>query len=104
MSLFAVSYVYAENSDAGRDEHRPKHLEFLQGLFDSGTLVVSGPTDAVEGHRDGALLIIRAVDAAAAEQTMANDPFAQLGFVERVVRPWTPKFGAARLADDAQGA
>jgi uncharacterized protein YciI len=105
MSLFAVSYTYAEGSDADRDEHRPKHMEFLQRLFDAGTLIVSGPTAAVPGHRDGALLIIEAADAAAAEQTMSADPFAQLGFVERVVRPWTPKFGAARLAsDETQGA
>jgi uncharacterized protein YciI len=105
MSLFAVSYTYAEGSDADRDEHRPKHMEFLQGLFDAGTLIVSGPTDPVAGHRAGALLIISAADAAAAEQTMTADPFAQLGYVERVVRPWTPKFGAARLAtDETKGA
>lgn len=104
MSLFAVTYAYAAGSDAGRDEHRPKHMDFLQGLFDAGTLVVSGPTDPVGEHPAGALLIIRAADAESAEETMTADPFAQRGYVERVIRPWTPKFGAARLAADNQDA
>ena len=96
MSLFAVSYRYAAGSEAGRDEHRPLHLEFLQGLFDSGQLVVSGPTDPT-GAEPGAMLIIRGDSADQVDQLMAQDPFAERGYVERVVREWAVKFGAARL-------
>lgn len=98
MALFAVTYAYAENSENGRDEHRPKHLEFLQSLSDSGRLVVSGPTDAA-GRGPGALLIIRGESAEDVETTMAADPFAQRGYVERTVKSWDPKFGADRLAE-----
>lgn len=94
MSLFAVSYRYLPDTHAGRDEHRPSHLAFLQDLFDSGRLIVSGPTEADES---GALLIIRGDSLSAVDALMAADPFATLGFVDRTVRAWTPKFGAERL-------
>lgn len=97
MALFAVMYRYAPNSDAGRDELRPKHMEFLQSLFDSEKLVVSGPTDA-SGPNPGALLIIAGESAAAVDELMAQDPFAVAGYVDRTITPWDPKFGAARLA------
>lgn len=97
MSLFAVTYRYTPGSDAGRDEHRPKHMDFLQGLFDADRLVVSGPTDPA-GEEPGALLIVRGESAEDVEATMARDPFAQRGYVQRTVRSWDPKFGAARLA------
>lgn len=97
MALFAVSYRYAPNSDAGRDEHRPTHLEFLQNLFDTSRLVVSGPTDAA-GPQPGALLIIRGESLEEVDALMAEDPFAQRGYVERSVLPWDPKFGSERLA------
>jgi len=96
MSLFAVTYSYAAGSDAARNEHRPLHLKFLTGLFESGRLVVSGPTDAA-GARPGALLIIRADSPEEAEEIMGQDPFALKGFVERTVKSWDPKFGADRL-------
>ena len=97
MSLFAVSYNYTAGSGAGRDEHRPVHLKFLTGLFESGRLVASGPTDA-GGPRPGALLIVRADSPEEAEEIMSQDPFALKGFVERTVKSWDPKFGAERLA------
>ena len=95
MSLFAVSYRYLPDTEAGRTEHRPAHLEFLQTLFDEGRLVVSGPTESDE---PGALLIIRGESVDAVDDLMAGDPFAAHGFVDRAVRGWSPKFGAERLA------
>lgn len=97
MELFAVTYSYAPNSDEGRTELRPSHMEFLQGLFDSERLVVSGPVDAA-GPTPGALLIIAGDSVDEVDALMAKDPFAVAGFVERRVRTWDPKFGAARLA------
>ncbi|MGH3352790.1 MAG: YciI family protein [Nocardioides sp.] len=97
MSLFAVTYRYAAGSATGRDDHRPSHLEFLTGLYETGRLVVSGPTDA-SGPEPGALLIVRGESLAEVEKIMAQDPFAGRGYVERTVRSWDPKFGADRLA------
>ncbi|OMH31278.1 YciI family protein [Tersicoccus sp. Bi-70] len=97
MSLFAVTYRYTPGSEAGRDEHRPRHLAFLQELFDDGRLVVSGPTDAT-GPEPGALLVVRGESPEDVDATMAADPFAHHGYVERTVRGWDPKFGADRLA------
>lgn len=97
MALFAVNYRYAADSDAGRNEHRPLHMEFLQGLFDTGRLVVSGPTDAA-GLNPGALLIVSGESVADVDALMAEDPFATQGYVERTVSSWDPKFGADRLS------
>ncbi|WP_181276240.1 YciI family protein [Brevibacterium oceani] len=98
MALFAVTYTYAPDSESGRDDHRPAHLEFLQRLFDSGRLVVSGPTDSA-GQAPGALLIIRGASSADVDTTMAEDPFAQRGYLTRTVTSWEPKFGADRLGE-----
>lgn len=98
MSLFTVTYRYTPGSGAGRDEHRPAHLAFLQRLFEDGLLVVSGPTDAT-GPEPGALLVVRGDSVDDVDATMAGDPFAQRGYVEWTTRSWDPKFGAARLTE-----
>lgn len=100
MGLFAVNYRYTEGSEDGRAAHQGEHLAFLQEQFDAGRLVVSGPTD-VEGSDRGALLILRGDSALDVEEIMDQEPFRQQGYVERVIRTWTPKFGAQRLAEDA---
>jgi uncharacterized protein len=93
MGTFAVTYAYATNSSAGRDEHRPRHVEFLQELFDEGTLVKSGPFGPEEDP--GALLIIEADSKADAEALMNQDPFYLNGLVEqRSIRQWNVFFGA----------
>lgn len=97
MSLFAITYRYTDGSGPGRDQYRPIHLEFLQGLFDDGRLLVSGPTDA-QGPEPGALLVVTGADVAEVEALMDGDPFSQRGFIQRTVRTWDPKFGAERLA------
>ena len=74
MSVFAVEYVYAANTDATRDEHRPAHREFLASLKPENgtiTLVASGPyTDG-----SGALLLISAPDETTLGEALKNDPF-----------------------------
>jgi uncharacterized protein YciI len=74
MSVFAVEYVYAADSEAIRDEHRPKHREFLASLKPENgpvTLVASGPyTDG-----SGALLLIAAPDEVTLGESLKNDPF-----------------------------
>lgn len=74
MSVFAVEYVYAANTDATRDEQRPAHREFLASLTPekgSIALVASGPyTDG-----SGALLLISAPDEASLGEALKKDPF-----------------------------
>ncbi|MDQ0866890.1 YciI family protein [Arthrobacter globiformis] len=98
MGTFAVTYAYAANSSAGRDEHRPRHVEFLQEQFDDGTLVKSGPFGPEEDP--GALLIIEADSKADAEALMNQDPFYLNGLVEqRSIRQWNVFFGADAAPD-----
>ncbi|PQZ92936.1 hypothetical protein CQ018_10735 [Arthrobacter sp. MYb227] len=93
MSVFAVEYVYAAGSDATRDEHRPKHREFLGSLDGSNggiSLVASGPY--VDGS--GALLLIASPTQAALAETLANDPFAINGTIAVLrITEWSPVTG-----------
>jgi uncharacterized protein YciI len=96
MSIVAFTYTYAPNSDEARNELRPSHVEFLQGLFDSGILRVSGPTG--EGIAPGALLILEAEDRAAADAILDGDPFFKAGLVSRNSFEWKTYFGTERIA------
>ncbi|MGL3806653.1 YciI family protein [Paeniglutamicibacter sp. R2-26] len=74
MSVFAVEYVYAANTEATRDEHRPAHRAFLADLKPENgsiTLVASGPY----ADGSGALLLISAPDEATLGEALKNDPF-----------------------------
>ena len=93
MGTFAVTYAYSAATSARRDEHRPRHVEFLQEQFDDGRLVTSGPFGP--GEDPGALLIIQADSKADAEALMDQDPFFRHGLVEhRSIRQWNIFFGA----------
>lgn len=93
MGTFAVTYAYSAATSAGRDTHRPRHVEFLQEQFDGGWLVKSGPFGP--GEDPGALLIIEADSKADAEALMDQDPFYLNGLVEqRSIRQWNVVFGA----------
>jgi len=93
MGTFAVTYAYSAAASAGRDTHRPRHVEFLQEQFDGGRLVKSGPFGP--GEDPGALLIIEADSKADAEALMDQDPFYLNGLVEqRSIRQWNVVFGA----------
>ena len=96
MTIAAVTYRYAPNSDAARDELRPAHVEFLQGLFDAGNLRVSGPTGS--GDTAGALLIVEADDYDSAVALLDGDPFYKAGLVERTTTDWRTYFGTERVA------
>lgn len=92
MPLYAVRYEYAPGSAESRDSHRPAHVEFLRGLFESGSLVVSGRLEDQE--RSGALLVLRADDARAADGILDEDPFWAAGVIGvRDAREWNVVFG-----------
>lgn len=102
MGTFAVTYAYSANSSAGRDEHRPRHVEFLQEQFDGGLLVKSGPFGPDEDP--GALLIIEAASKADVEALMDQDPFYRNGLVEkRSIRQWNVVFGANTATNAGTG-
>jgi uncharacterized protein len=91
MTVFAVEYVYAADSDAGRDEYRPAHREWLNGFASAGRLLASGPY--ADGA--GALLIFTAEDESGLLQELKQDPFNVQNFVSALkVTEWKPVTGA----------
>lgn len=98
MPAFAVTYAYSEVTAAARDEHRPRHVEFLKSQFDSGRLIKSGPFGPDEDP--GALLIVTGDTKADVQELMDQDPFFGSGLIEvRTIRQWNIFFGA----DNASG-
>lgn len=94
MTTFAVLYTYGTDTDALRDEHRPRHVEFLRGHFEAGRLQLSGPL--LDGDADGALLIWEADSTEELRTLLDGDPFSQVGaLAQRDVRRWNVVFGRA---------
>ncbi|MGM9473646.1 YciI family protein [Pseudarthrobacter sp. YS3] len=90
MTVFAVEYVYAADSSATRDEHRPAHRGWLAGLAEDGRLLTSGPY----GDGAGALLIFKVQDEAALNDLLKQDPFAVAGTIAGIrSTEWTPVIG-----------
>ena len=91
MSVFAVEYVYAADSESGRDEYRPAHRAWLGGFLDRGRLLASGPY----ADGTGALLIFTAEDEASLLEELKQDPFNVNNFVSGLkVTDWKPVTGA----------
>lgn len=88
----AVTYRYTEDV-ALRDEVRAEHREYLRGLADDGSLLLSGPfgPDAPAG----ALLVFRADDEARVQEWLAADPFALRGVIaSTTTAEWQPVLGS----------
>jgi uncharacterized protein len=103
MPTFAITYAYSPVSAAARDEHRPRHVEFLKSQFDGGRLLRSGPFGPEEAP--GALLIIRGESKTEIEALMDQDPFFQNNLIEeRKIRQWNVFFGAEADADQDKAA
>ncbi len=72
---------------------RPEHLEYLKSLGES--LKVGGGMLNEDEQPLGSLLIIEAMDRAAAEALLDGDPYSKAGVFERVdIRPWRPALGS----------
>ncbi|MCW4465243.1 YciI family protein [Glutamicibacter sp. MNS18] len=93
MTVFAVEYVYAENSDELRNEHRPAHRAYLGGFLQDGgsvQVLASGPCPIT----DGALLIFSAETEQALREVLDGDPFNKVGALDKtVVTEWNPVTG-----------
>ncbi len=87
MTAYAVTYTYGSGTDAGRDQHRPAHIDFLRSQFDAGHLRVSGPF--ADSGPDGALLIWEAGSETELREWIDQDPFYVNGLIgHREVRQW----------------
>jgi uncharacterized protein YciI len=96
MTIYAVTYRYSDDV-ATRDRVRPEHREYLRGLADRGTLLLSGPYGPDEPA--GALLIFRAEDKAEVAALLEKDPFATTGvIVSSETAEWDPVLGPLRSA------
>ena len=96
MATFAVTYAYTDATAGRRDEHRPRHVEFLKTQFDGGRLITSGPFGF--GEAPGALLILKGESKADVEALMNQDPFFSNNLIEeRTIRQWNIFFGADRV-------
>lgn len=93
MSVFAVEYVYAADSEAVRDEHRPSHRDFLIGLTpESGDVALITAGAYADGS--GALLVFSAPGEAVLAATLKNDPFAIHGTISALrITAWVPSSG-----------
>ena len=70
-----------------RQDTRPEHLAYLNGLGDR--LKFAGPFVDEDGNPTGSLVVIEAESHNAARATAAADPYAKAGLFENVtVRPW----------------
>ncbi|MCF3141263.1 MULTISPECIES: YciI family protein [Micrococcaceae] len=90
MTVFAVEYVYAADSEALRDETRPAHRAWLGGLAEESTLLASGPY----GDGAGALLIFKSADETQLNDLLKEDPFAAAGVIAGIrTTEWSPVIG-----------
>lgn len=93
MKVFAVEYVYAEDSKELRNEHRPTHRGYLSEFLESDgpvQLLASGPCPIT----DGALLIMRAESEEALRKVLEEDPFNKTGALDKtVITQWNPVTG-----------
>ncbi len=85
--LFALICTDKPNGLALRQEVRPEHLSFLEGL--GSKLKAAGPFTDDDGTATGSLVIIEAENRTAAKLIADNDPYAKAGlFVSVEIKPW----------------
>ena len=90
MARFVAVLEFTEDEDL-RMETRPKHREYLRGLFDEGKLAMSGPW----GDDTGAMLIYEAADMEEVERLLDADPYrAAWVIAEARIREWRVVLGA----------
>lgn len=86
--LFVIFCVDKDDHGHVRAANRPAHLAHLKSLGER--LKLAGPMTTEDGSAmTGSLIVIEAVDLAAAQAVAAADPYAQAGLFARAdVRPW----------------
>ena len=85
--LFALICTDKPNSLELRQQSRPEHLKFLEGL--GSNLKAAGPFTDDDGKATGSLVIIEAVNRAAITEIAGRDPYAVAGLFASVeIKPW----------------
>lgn len=85
MAHYVLEYRYVDA--ALRASVRPRHVTYLQSLFEQGRLVMAGPIGAPGA---GAMVVYRADSEAEAQQMVDDDPYTVEGVIaDRVLREWT---------------
>ena len=85
--LFALICTDKPNNLELRQQSRPDHLKFLEGLGSS--LKAAGPFTDDEGKPTGSLVVIEAPNRAAIAEIAARDPYAVVGLFASVeIKPW----------------
>lgn len=92
MGLYVIQYRYPSDRKFMVEDFRPFHRTHMRELQEKGLLLASGfLTDAMF---DGAMMILRADSAQAAESLLEGDAFYDSGLMEDlVVRSWSPTLG-----------
>ncbi len=91
--LFVATCTDKPNSSALRQETRPRHLAYLNGL--GPKLRVGGALLSADGASVlGSMLILEGADEAEIKAMLAQDPYAQAGLFASVdVKPWRQAVG-----------
>jgi uncharacterized protein YciI len=85
--LFALICTDKPNSLELRQQSRPEHLKFLEGL--GGRLKAAGPFTDDEGKPTGSLVVIEAENRSAISEIAGRDPYAIAGLFASVeIKPW----------------
>jgi uncharacterized protein YciI len=93
----AMFFVVERRSGPEWDPSRPleqqtgwdAHAEFMEGLVDSGFVVLGGPLAA----EDRVILIVEAASEEEVRTTLARDPWSETHLVVASVEPWTIRLG-----------
>jgi uncharacterized protein len=94
--LFVVSAFDKKDSLALRLSVREAHLAFAR---ETGRMKLGGPFLDEKGEMCGSLMIVEALDLAAAEAWHAGDPYVKAGlFAASDIRPWKASFNPIAAA------
>ena len=89
MARYVLQFEYADPDLRARV--RPRHLEYVGALHESGRVVAAGPFE----DGSGALIVYEAADEAEARDLVDGDPYAVDGvMVAPVLRAWNVLFPA----------
>jgi hypothetical protein len=87
---YLLLYDVVDNFAERRAPFRSDHLAHARAANEAGKLLLAGAFDPT----DGAALLFKADDRAAAERFAENDPYVKAGLVKRwTVRKWTVVVG-----------
>ena len=87
MARFVLQFDYSDPDLRARV--RPRHLDYVAKLHESGQVVAAGPYD----DGSGALIVYEAADEAEARSLVDGDPYASEGVMSApVLRGWNVLF------------